>query len=132
MKPDQVQSRPRHQRGQPLHELQRAHDQVRRSVAPRRLELELHLPCRVELHPLVRERRSRDVAAQLFQSLAVERLETHCGVQAEAVDVGTQGLARCGLARHALQAALALCMREPFARHGTVSRDGPMPTLSPS
>lgn len=30
--------------GQPLHELQRAHDQLRRAVAPRRLELELHLP----------------------------------------------------------------------------------------
>ena len=29
-----------------------------------------------------------------------------------------------------MQAALALCMREPFARHGTVRRDGPVSTLS--
>ena len=43
MKPNEVQPRPRHQRGQPLHELQRAHHQVRGSVAPRRLELQLHL-----------------------------------------------------------------------------------------
>ncbi len=41
-------------RVQPLHELQRAHDQVRRSVAPRRLELELHLPRRIDLYALVR------------------------------------------------------------------------------
>jgi len=41
MKTDQVQPRPRHQCGQPLHELQRAHDQVRGPVAPRRLELDL-------------------------------------------------------------------------------------------
>jgi hypothetical protein len=32
---------------------------------------------------------------------------------------GQKGLARCSLARHALQAAPALCMREPFGRHGT-------------
>jgi len=44
----------RNQRRQPLHELQRRHHQVRRPVAPRRLELQLHLPGSVELHPLVR------------------------------------------------------------------------------
>jgi hypothetical protein len=100
MKPDEVQPRPRHQRRQPLHELQRAQHQVRGAVAPRCLELELHLPCRVELHPLVRQRRPGDVAAQLFQPLAVMCADPHRGVQAEPVDVGAQGLARCGLARH--------------------------------
>jgi hypothetical protein len=82
-------------RRQPLHELQRAHHQVRGSIAPRGLELQLHLAGGVELHPL-----------------------------------GAQGLACRVLAWHALQAALALCMREPFARHGTVRRDGPMSPLS--
>ncbi len=53
MKADQVQPRPRHQRRQPLHEIERAHHNVRRSAAPRCLELELHLPCRVELNALV-------------------------------------------------------------------------------
>ena len=49
-----VPHRPRHQRCQPLHELQRAHDQVRGSVAPRRLEFELHLAGGIELHPAAR------------------------------------------------------------------------------
>lgn len=56
--------------------------------------------------------------------------DPHRSVQAEPVDVGAQRLARCALARHDLQAALALCMREPFARHGTVRRDDPVSTLS--
>jgi hypothetical protein len=91
MKPDEVQPRPRHQRCQPLHELQRAHDQVRGAVAPRCLELELHLAGGVELHPLVGQRRPGDVAAQLFQPLAVVSFDPHRGVQAEPVDVGAQG-----------------------------------------
>lgn len=53
MEPDQVQSGARHQRSQPLHEPQRAHDQVRRPVTPRRLEPEPHLAVGVDLHPLL-------------------------------------------------------------------------------
>jgi hypothetical protein len=86
--------------GQPLHELQRTHHQVRGAIAPRGLELQLHLPGGVELHPLVRQCRPGDGAAQLFQPLAVMGLDSHRGVQAEAVDVGAQGLARRSLARH--------------------------------
>ena len=100
VEPDEVQPRPRHQCRQPLHELQRAHDQMRGAVAPRRLELELHLPGGVELHPFVGERRPRDVAAQLLQPLAVVGLHPHRRVQAEPVDVGAQRLARPVLARH--------------------------------
>jgi len=48
-----------------LHELQRAHDQVRGSIAPRRLELELDLAGGVDLHPLRGKRWSRDAATQL-------------------------------------------------------------------
>jgi hypothetical protein len=51
-----VRPRPRHQRGQPLHEHQRAHDRVRGPVAPRCLELELYLPRGVELHAFVGQR----------------------------------------------------------------------------
>ena len=50
VKPDEVQPRPRHQRRQSLHELQWTHHQVRGPVAPRCLELELHLARGVELH----------------------------------------------------------------------------------
>ena len=37
-------------------------------------------------------RRADDVAAQLFQRLAVVRRAAHGGVQAEYVDVGAQGM----------------------------------------
>jgi hypothetical protein len=62
MKAYQLQARPRHQRGQPLHELQRAHDHMRAPISPRRLELERHLPGGAGLHWLVRQHRSGDVA----------------------------------------------------------------------
>ena len=75
------------------------HDHVRRAVAPRCLGLQFHLPGCVEPNPLVGQRRPGDVAAQLFQPLAVMGFDPHRGVQAEAIDVGTQGRARCGLAR---------------------------------
>jgi len=61
---------------------------------------ELHLPCRIDLHPLVGLRRPGDVAAQLLQPLAVVCLDPHRTMQAEPIDVGAQGLARCPLARH--------------------------------
>jgi hypothetical protein len=48
---------------------------VRRSVAPRRLELQLDLPRGVEPHPLVGKHRLGDVAAKLLQALAVVRLD---------------------------------------------------------
>ena len=71
MEADQVQSRAWHQRCQPLHELQRAHHQVRGAVSPGGLELEHHLACGVGLHPFVGQCRAGDVAAQLPQRLPV-------------------------------------------------------------
>jgi len=100
MEADQVQPWPRNQCRQPLHELQRAHHQMRRAVAPRRLELELDLAGGVELHPFVRQRGAGDVAAQLLQPLAVVGLHPHRGMQAEPVDVGAQRLAGPVLSRH--------------------------------
>jgi hypothetical protein len=44
----EVQPRPRHQRRQPLHELQRAHHETRGAVAPGRLQLQFHLPGRCQ------------------------------------------------------------------------------------
>jgi hypothetical protein len=86
--------------GPPLHELQRAHHQMRGPVAPRCLQLQLHLSCGVELHPFFRQRGAGDVAAQLLQPLAVVRVGPHSSVKAEAVDVRAQRLARRSLARH--------------------------------
>ena len=75
--------RSRYHRRQPLQELQRAHPQVRAAVAPGGLELEFHLPCIVELHSLVCQRRPGDVAAQLLQPLALVCFDPHDRVQAE-------------------------------------------------
>jgi DNA-binding transcriptional LysR family regulator len=54
-----------------LQELQRRHDQMRGAVAPGGLQLQHHLPGSVDLHALVGQSRAADVAAQLFQPLAV-------------------------------------------------------------
>jgi hypothetical protein len=89
----------RRQRGPSLHEILRAHHQLRGAVAPQRLELQLHLVSGVQLHRFVGKRRPGDVAAQLLQQLAVVCCYSHASVQTESADVGTQRLARCGLAR---------------------------------
>ena len=78
MEADEVQPRPRHQRRQPLHELQRAHEQVRAAVAPRRLAPELHLPGGVELHAFVRQRGPGDAAARSLEPPAAARFQPSC------------------------------------------------------
>ena len=71
MESDQVQPRSRHQRGQPLHELKRAHHDVGGAVAPGGLEFEHHLPGAVDLYAFIGHCGSGDGAAQLFQPLAL-------------------------------------------------------------
>lgn len=93
MKPNYVQRRPRHQRGQPLHEHSRCYHQVHGAIAPQRLELQLNLAGVVDMHPIVRERRLGDVAAQLVQLLAAVSFNLHGRVQAKASDVSAQRLA---------------------------------------
>jgi len=73
-----------------LHELQRRNPQVRGSVAQGDLELEHHLIGGVGLYARVGQSRAGDVAAQLFQRLAVVGAAAHSGMQAETVDVGAQ------------------------------------------
>ncbi len=86
------------QRRQSLHELRRAHHQVRRAVASWCLQLEFRLPGGVELNPLVRQRQPRDVSAQLLQSPTIVCFDPHGRVQTEVVDVGILKLARHALA----------------------------------
>ena len=90
MKADQVQTRPRHQRGQTLHELHRCHHVVAGAIAPRRLELQHDLPGAVHTEPLIGNRRAGDIAAQLLQPTPVIGRATHAGVQAETVGVGAK------------------------------------------
>ena len=91
MEADQVQSRAWHQRCQPLHELQRAHHQVRGAVSPGGFELEHHLACSLGLHPFVGQCRAGDLAAQLFQRLPVVGRAAHRSVQGEAGHKSPEG-----------------------------------------
>lgn len=68
---EQVQPGLPDQRRQPLHQLQRRRHKVRRAVAPRRHEPEVHLSGGVDLHPLIGQRRAQGAAAQWLQLLAV-------------------------------------------------------------
>jgi hypothetical protein len=59
-----VQPRLRYRRNQPLHELQHRPHQVRGALAPRCLEIDLHLPRSAALHPFDGQNSPGDVAAQ--------------------------------------------------------------------
>ena len=51
VKADQMQAWTRHQRGESLHEFQRRHNDVRGAITISRLQLEHHLPGRIEREP---------------------------------------------------------------------------------
>ena len=78
-----VRARWRHQRGQPLHELQRAHHPVCLAVSPRRLQLERQLPRGVALCPVVEQGRAGDGAAHSLQSVAIVCFDLHGRVKAD-------------------------------------------------
>ena len=66
-----MQPGPRHQRRQPLHELQRRHHDVGRAVVPGGLQAQHDLAGAVQLQPFVGDSRARDVSAQLLEPLAI-------------------------------------------------------------
>jgi hypothetical protein len=68
---EQMQARPRHQRGQALHELQRRHHNVRGAVAPGALELQHDVSSAIALESFVGDRGTRDVPAQALEFLAL-------------------------------------------------------------
>ena len=85
MKPCQVQSWARRQRRQSLHEFQRLQHDMDGAVFPRGFEFEYHLPLAVDTQVRDADRRSRDVAVQLFQPFAITRLAVHACMQREPV-----------------------------------------------
>ena len=74
------------------YQLQRRRQQMRGAVAPMGLELEHNLAGGVGLHALVGQCRACDVAAQLFQRLAVVSPAAQGSMQAEPADVSAQVL----------------------------------------
>ena len=76
------------ERGEPLQEFQRRHHDVSSPVLIRALELQHDLAGAVALEPFVGNGRAGDIAAQVFEFLALIGAATHRGMQAEAVRVG--------------------------------------------
>jgi len=77
---DQVDRRPRRERRQLLEELLRLEEQVRRAVAPRPLQLHPHAAVAQQPQPIVSQRRSKEVAAQLLQARPIVGPYPHVGV----------------------------------------------------
>ena len=96
---DQMQPGPRHQRGQALHQLQRAQYQMRGAIAPGRLQAQAHLAIAVQLDTLVGQCRAGDLATQSLETPPLMGINPHRRVQAETVDVRAQALARSVLTR---------------------------------
>ena len=86
-----MQARTGNERGEALQELQRRHHDMGGAVLIGALQLQHHLPVAVAFEPFVGNRRAGDVAAQVFERLALIGAATHRRVQAKAVRVGAQG-----------------------------------------
>ena len=90
MKAYEMQARARHQGGKPLHEFERRHYDVARTIAIGCFQLEHHLPGAVDTQALIGEGRARDVAAQLLKVAALIGGAAHPRMQPETVGVGAQ------------------------------------------
>ena len=67
VKPNQMKTRPGHQRGQALHEFQRRHDDVGGAVAEGALQLQHDLAGAITLEPFIGNGEAGDIAAQAFE-----------------------------------------------------------------
>ena len=63
---------------------------------PRGFEFEYHLPLAVDTQVRDADRRSRDVAVQLFQPFAITRLAVHACMQREPVHLDAWGIVDLG------------------------------------
>ena len=88
---NQVQARTGKERGEALQEFQRRHHDMGGAVLIGALQLQHRLASTVALEPFVGNGRAGDIAAQLFECLALIGAATHRRVQAKAVRVGAQG-----------------------------------------
>ena len=85
-----MEPRARHQRRQALHELQRLHDDMGGAVFVCTLELQDDLAGAITFEPFIGDGRAGDIAAQVFQLLALIGAPAHRRMQAKAVRVDTQ------------------------------------------
>jgi hypothetical protein len=100
-----METRPRHQGRQALHELQRLHDDMSGAIFVRTLQLQHDLAGAITFEPFVGDGRAGDIAAELLQFFTLIGAPAHRRMQAKAVRVDVQLWGgRPGLARQALQA----------------------------
>jgi hypothetical protein len=78
-----VDARPRGERGQLLEQRERLEHELPRAVRPRRLEREHDAAIVQEPEPVLRHRRSKQIAAQLLQAHAIRCRHRDVGVQIE-------------------------------------------------
>ena len=81
-------------RRQPLHQFHRGERKWWCAVEPGCFQLEYHVAFAVDGKALVGDRRVRDVAAQMFDTLAIIGITAHPGIRAEAVGVGAVHIAQ--------------------------------------
>ena len=67
---------------------------MRGAVAPCGFQSEEDVAVAVDAQPLVGDRRARDVAAQLLDTLAIIGIATHASVQTEALGIGAPHVTR--------------------------------------
>jgi hypothetical protein len=91
---DEVDARPRRERGQPRKQVQRLENEVARAVLPWALQLEHDAAVLAEPEPILRDRRPQQVSAELLAPLAILPADRHVRVKVEALDMGVPGPAR--------------------------------------
>ena len=89
MKPYEVESGPWYEGGQALHELQRGHNDVGGTVPIGAFQLQHDITSAVEFEPVIGDGGTGDIAAQLFELVALTSGAAHRGVEAEALLVST-------------------------------------------
>jgi hypothetical protein len=70
-----------------LQEFDRLEEEVRRSIAPRRLECDEDAPVGAEAEAVLGERGAEEVAAELLEAGAIVRRHPDVGVEVEAVEL---------------------------------------------
>jgi hypothetical protein len=103
---DEVDPRPRGQRGELLEQLQRLEHEMARAVRPGGLERERNAAIGQEAEPVLSHRRPEQIAAELFQARAIGGRHRDVGVEIEAREMrapggGREHPRRVGIVPHA-------------------------------
>ena len=113
---DQIDPRPRRQRGQPCQEVQGLEHEMGGAVSPRGFQFEDHATLSGEPEPILRVGRAEQIAAELLQSLPILSPHGDVGVQVEAVEMSVAGPTGCDPARLRVSPKGQQARARPFAQ----------------